>query len=579
MDSLINLNADDTIRPPRLLSPHDIEQYRHAACPLPSITLSQRHLCDLELILNKGFSPLNGYLNQLDYHSVIDHMRLADGALWPMPIMLDVSRSVASTLQCRDAIALRDKEGLLLAIMQVGDIWEVTEAQKAKEAQAVFGTTDPVHPGVFHLYHEVQAYYVGGEVFGLSLPHHYNFTSLRHTPAQLRSIFEERGWKKIVGFQTRNPMHRAHQELTVRAAEITGADVILLHPVVGMTKSGDIEYETRVRCYQHILKTYTSSPVFLSLLPLAMRMAGPREAVWHALIRKNNGCTHFIVGRDHAGPGKDSQGNDFYHPCAAQELALAHQKEMGITIVPFQEMVFSEKQLRYFTLDEFPLDEVPASISGTELRHCIREGLDVPAWFSYPDVIQELRCAYPPKHDLGLTILLTGLPSSGKTTIAQGLAIKLRELTQRQVTLLDGDEIRTHLASELGFSREDRETNIKRVAFVAKEIAKHKGITLCALVAPFSSARTIFREMVSETGGFIEIYVSTPLSVCEMRDRKGLYKKARAGLVSQFTGTSDPYEKPLNPEISLDTSNISLEAAVHEIVTQIMDLGYIQQKK
>jgi len=549
-----------------------IEEYKFIAHELSSIILSQRQVCDLELILNGGFAPLHGFMNQADYESVLTDMRLSDGTLWPMPVTLDVDRQFADSLTAGQEIALRDTEGLLLAILQVGDIWEM---DKGREAQAVFGTTDESHPGVAYLFQHVKNVYVGGNLMGISLPHHYDFNHLRYTPAELRDIFHQRGWKKIVAFQTRNPMHRAHQELTIRAAEQTGAN-LLIHPVVGMTKPGDIEYYLRVRCYEHVLKTYPAQTAFLSLLPLAMRMGGPREALWHAIIRKNYGCTHFIVGRDHAGPGKNKTGQDFYDPYAAQRLTLQHEQEIGITIVPFQEMVFSHKQSSYFPVDQFPQDEKPASISGTELRDRLQKNMEIPAWFSYPAVIEELRKAYPPKHEQGFTVFLTGLPSSGKSTLANALLLKLREITERQITLLDGDVIRTHLSHGLGFSQEDREANITRVGFVAKEVTRHGGIVICALVAPFERARNIVREMISEVGGFIEVFVSTPLSVCEQRDRKGMYKKAREGIIKQFTGISDPYELPSAPEIRIDTANVGPEEVIDNLIRQIKLLGYIQ---
>jgi sulfate adenylyltransferase len=461
---------------------------------------------------------------------------------------------------------------LLLAIMQVQEIWR---PDKQREAMAVFGTNDDSHPAVNYLYQYSKEIYVGGTITSVALPHHYDFTHLRHTPAQLKQLFKQRGWQKIVAFQTRNPMHRAHQELTRRAAEQTGA-ANLIHPVVGMTKPGDIEYYTRVRCYEHVLQTYPEQSAMLSLLPLAMRMGGPREAVWHAIIRRNYGCTHFIVGRDHAGPGKNKQGQLFYDPYAAQKMALTHQAEIGIQIVPFQEMVYSHAQQKYFAIDEFPKSETPASISGTELRERLQTGQDIPAWFSYPAVIDELRKAHPQRHKQGFTIFMTGLPSSGKSTLANALMLKLRELTNRPVSVLDGDVIRNHLSQGLGFSREDRETNITRVGFVAKEITLHGGIVICALVAPFHAPRNRVRQMVSDVGGFIEVYVATPLDICEQRDRKGLYKKAREGIVKQFTGVSDPYELPESPEITINTGHMTPEDAIDLLVKQIKLLGYIQ---
>jgi sulfate adenylyltransferase len=370
-------------------------------------------------------------------------------------------------------------------------------------------------------------------------------------------------------------MHRAHQELTRRACEQTGAN-LLLHPVVGMTKPGDIEYYTRVRCYEHVITTYPEKTAMLSLLPLAMRMGGPKEAIWHALIRKNYGCTHFIVGRDHAGPGKNKKGENFYDPYAAQQMALEHQKEIGIEIVPFQEMSYSHRSKRYFAQDEFPADETPAAISGTEFRERLYTNQEIPEWFSYPAIIEELRKAHPPRHKQGFTLFLTGLPSSGKSTLANAVSLRLRELTDRPITLLDGDVIRTHLSRGLGFSQEDREENITRVGFVAKEITRHGGIVICALVAPFNRARKKVREMIGEIGGYVEAYVATPLDVCEQRDRKGMYKKAREGVIRQFTGVSDVYEVPESPEITIDTVHRHPAEIVEYIIQELKVLGYVQ---
>lgn len=552
--------------------PARLEDYKYIAHELPALIMSRRQVCDLELILNGGFAPLTGFMSKADYDSVLQTMRLESGALWPMPVTLDVDREFAESLQPGQDVALRDSEGLLMAILKFSECWQ---ADHHHEAEAVFGTTDVTHPGVAYLFEQTKAFYVSGTLLAVSMPHHYDFTHLRYTPAELKEIFQQKGWEKVVAFQTRNPMHRAHQELTRRACEQTGAN-LLLHPVVGMTKPGDIEYYTRVRCYEHVLKTYPENSAFLSLLPLAMRMGGPREAVWHALIRKNYGCTHFIVGRDHAGPGKDKNGVNFYDPYAAQELALQHQQEMGIEIVPFLEMAYSHQQKRYFAQDEFPADEKPATISGTEFRERLYSNQEIPEWFSYSAIIDELRKAHPPKHKQGFTVFLTGLPSSGKSTLANALSLQLRELTDRPITLLDGDVIRTHLSRGLGFSQEDREENITRVGFVAKEITRHGGIVICALVAPFARARKIVREMVTEAGGYIEAYVATPLDVCEVRDRKGMYKKAREGVILQFTGVSDVYEAPESPEITIDTVHTEPSDIIDAMIQQIKALGYVK---
>jgi sulfate adenylyltransferase len=499
-------------------------------------------------------------------------MRLTDGTLWPIPVNLDVSEKFADTISEGDHIALRDQEGVLIATMTVEDMWT---PDKAQEARGVFGTEDEVHPGVNFLFNHANPVYLGGKLSGVESPIHYDFKHLRDTPAEMRSRFAKLGWRKIVAFQTRNPMHRAHQELTFRAAKDVEAN-LLIQPVVGLTKPGDVDHFTRVRCYEHLLDQYPEQTTALSLLPLAMRMGGPREAMWHAIIRKNYGCTHFIVGRDHAGPGKDSAGNDFYGPYDAQELLQEHRDEMHIEMVPFKMVVFVEDRAQYVPVDQTKEGESVLNISGTEFRRRLQEGLDIPDWFSYPRVIEELRKTHPPRHKQGLVLFFTGLSGSGKSTIANALMVKLMELGGRRVTLLDGDVVRQNLSSELGFSREHRDLNILRIGYVASEIAKNGGIAICAPIAPYAVTRRKVREVVEETGGFVEVHVSTPLETCEQRDRKGLYAKARAGLIKEFTGISDPYEEPEKAEITIDTRDLSPDHAAHRIVVKLESMGYIR---
>ena len=534
--------------------------------------LTPRQICDIELLLNGGFSPLEGFLGKADYDSVVETMRLTDGTLWPIPVNLDVSEKFADTISEGDHIALRDQEGVLIATMTVEDMWT---PDKAQEARGVFGTEDEVHPGVNFLFNHANPVYLGGKLSGVESPIHYDFKHLRDTPAEMRSRFAKLGWRKIVAFQTRNPMHRAHQELTFRAAKDVEAN-LLIQPVVGLTKPGDVDHFTRVRCYEHLLDQYPEQTTALSLLPLAMRMGGPREAMWHAIIRKNYGCTHFIVGRDHAGPGKDSAGNDFYGPYDAQELLQKHRDEMHIEMVPFKMVVFVEDRAQYVPVDQTKEGESVLNISGTEFRRRLQEGLDIPDWFSYPRVIEELRKTHPPRHKQGLVLFFTGLSGSGKSTIANALMVKLMELGGRRVTLLDGDVVRQNLSSELGFSREHRDLNILRIGYVASEIAKNGGIAICAPIAPYAVTRRKVREVVEETGGFVEVHVSTPLETCEQRDRKGLYAKARAGLIKEFTGISDPYEEPEKAEITIDTRDLSPDHAAHRIVVKLESMGYIR---
>ncbi|RZV45148.1 MAG: bifunctional sulfate adenylyltransferase/adenylylsulfate kinase [Acidimicrobiia bacterium] len=538
---------------------------------IPEWSLTPRQLNDIELILNGGFSPLTGFMTSADYESVKSDMRLADGTLWPMPIMLDVTEDVADRLEVGGELELRDPEGVLIAVLHVEDVWQ---ADLAAEAVAVFGSSDPSHPGVAHLMRATNPYYVGGRLEGLQLPVHYDFRALRRTPAQLRDDFTRAGWRRIVGFQTRNPMHRAHQEITMRAAKDVEAN-LLIHPVVGLTKPGDIDHYTRVRCYQAILHHYPKSTAKMALLPLAMRMGGPREAVWHAIIRKNYGVTHLIVGRDHAGPGSDADGNPYYGPYDAQELLKQHEEEIGVEMVPFRMMVYLPEDDSYFPIDEVPEDKKSLSISGTELRDRLADGREIPEWFSFPDVVSELRKTHRPRHKQGFTVFFTGLSGSGKSTIANALMVKLLEMGGRPVTLLDGDLVRKHLSSELGFSKEHRDLNIQRIGWVASEITKNGGIALCAPIAPYDHTRQVVRSMIEPVGGFDLVHVATPLEVCEQRDRKGLYAKARAGEIKEFTGISDPYEEPTDAEIVIDTTSLRPSEAAQEIILHLEAQGFI----
>jgi sulfate adenylyltransferase len=534
--------------------------------------LSERQLCDIELLLNGAFSPLEGFLNQDDYDAVVSGMRLTSGVLWPMPITLDVSEEFAAGLTSGDKLALRDLEGVILATLEIGDIWR---PDKVAEAQGVFGTTDEKHPAVHFLNNIAGPVYLGGTLRGIEAPTHYDFKHLRESPAEVRARFKKLGWRKVVAFQTRNPMHRAHQEISHQAARDVEAN-LLIHPVVGMTKPGDVDHYTRVRCYEHILKYYPEQTTSLSLLPLAMRMGGPREAMWHAIIRKNYGCTHIIIGRDHAGPGKDSKGEDFYGPYDAQELLTEHAEELDISMVPFRMMVYAENKAQYIPIDAAGEDDTVLNIAGTELRRRLQEGLEIPDWFSFPDVVTELRRTHPPRHKQGFTVFFTGLSGSGKSTIANALMSKLMEIGGRPITLLDGDIVRKNLSSELGFSKEHRDLNIERIGFVASEITKNGGIAICAPIAPYTSTRRYVRDLIEPVGGFVEIHVSTPLEICEQRDRKGLYALARAGKIKEFTGISDPYETPESPEMDIDTIGISPDLAAHRILVKLEAMGFIK---
>ena len=546
-------------------------ELQRASLEWPSWDLTQRQLCDLELLLSGGFAPLRGFMNRAEHDGVCRQMRLPGGALWPIPITLDVPEALAGKLQRGGKLALRDPEGVMLAVLAVEDVWAL---DRQAEAQAVYGSLDRVHPGVDYLLARTHPMAVGGRLEGLQGPSHYDFVRLRHTPAQLRREFKALGWRRVVAFQTRNPLHRAHFELTLLAARELEAN-LLIHPTVGMTRPGDVDHYTRVRCYQHLLPRYPQNTALLSLLPLAMRMAGPREALLHAIIRRNHGCTHFIVGRDHASPGNDSRGKPFYGPYDAQELLAAQAQELGITMVPFRELVYVPDLDSYRPVDRIEPGTRTLNLSGTELRSRLQDGREIPEWFTFPEIARELRRTHPPRHRQGFTVFFTGLSGAGKSTIANVLMVKLLEMGGRPVTLLDGDIVRKHLSSELGFSKEHRDINIRRIGFVASEITKNGGIAICAPIAPYAAVRTEVRRMVEPGGGFMLVHLSTPLAVCEARDRKGLYAKARAGQLAHFTGISDPYEAPTDAEVAIDTSETTPEAAAQQIILHLERAGFI----
>lgn len=539
---------------------------------IPSISLSERHMCDLELLINGAFSPLKGFMTKVDYESVMDRMRLQDGMVWPIPICLDISEVEAGRLEAGQSVALRDPEGFMLAVMHIEDIWPI---DKKRESQVIYGTTDESHPGVDYLFSQTGSHYVGGAVEGVNMPLHFDFREHRLSPSEVRAACAKLGWRRMVGFQTRNPLHRAQFEVTLQAMREAKAN-LLLQPVVGLTKPGDISYYTRVRCYQRTTRHYPPNMMLLSLLPLAMRMAGPREALWHALIRKNYGCHFFIIGRDHAGPGVDQAGNPYYEPYAAQELVKQYQDEIEIQMIPSEEMVYIKEKDKFCPRGEISGDDTIKTLSGTELRDLLRSGFEVPDWYTFPEVIEELKKAYPPRHKQGFTVFLTGLSGSGKSTIARVLLSRFLEMGDRPVTLLDGDIVRTHLSNELGFSKEHRDINVRRIGFVASEITKNKGIAICAPIAPYRLSRRQIREMIEQYGGFIETHVATPLEVCEQRDRKGIYAKARAGLIKGFTGVDDPYEVPERPEARVDTTDMTPDEAAQEILLELQREGYIK---
>jgi sulfate adenylyltransferase len=552
-----------------LVSPEAHEDLKAYATHLPSLQLTQRQLCDLELLATGGFSPLDRFMGRDDYQCVLDDMRLANGYLFPIPVTLSVAPG--PEISVGQDIALRDRKMELLAVMTIEEVYEWNLEETA---QKVFDTLDSRHPLVAEMYNWGPVN-ISGRLQVLQLPHYSDFRELRLTPAQTRARLEELGYQNIVAFQTRNPLHRVHEELTKRAVqEVDGA--LLLHPSVGMTKPGDVDHFIRVRTYKALTNNYYDPQrILLSLLPLAMRMGGPREALWHALIRRNHGANHLIVGRDHAGPGKDSSGKPFYGPYDAQDLVEKYSEELGVKMIPFRELVYLTDEQRYEEISRVPAETATLSLSGTQVREdYLGNGKLLPAWFTRPEVAEILSESYPPRFRQGVCIWFTGLSGSGKSTTGEALTTMLLE-HGRQVTVLDGDVVRTHLSKGLGFSKEDRDVNIRRIGFVASEIARHGGVVICAAISPYRATRSDVRNMVGSEH-FVEVYVDTPIEVCEQRDSKGLYAKARRGEITGFTGIDDPYEPPLNPEIVIDTLANTPEESASIILNYLIEQGFVK---
>lgn len=544
---------------------------KELALNLQEIVLTNRQLCDLDLLATGAFSPLSGFMTSADYETVLDRMRLASGELFPIPICLDVEETLANALEAGQSVALRDQEGLLLGVLHIEDIWK---ADRKKEAQQVYGTTDTSHPGVNYLLNVCNACYVGGAVEMVRLPVHFDSRQLRKTPREVRDLFAKLGWQRIVGFYTRQPIHRLQFEMTMRAMRQARANMLCL-PCVGLTDPGDFDHYTRVRCYKKVAEYYPPDSFIVNLIPSAMRMAGPREALLHMLIARNFGCTGFIVGPNHASPVLNNGGASFYESEDACGLAQSVAEELGINVVSFKEFVYLPFEDEYLPLNEVPENSQFVSLSGPHIRERLRVGKKIPDWATFPEVLQELERAYPPPAKQGLTIFLTGLSGAGKSTVAKVLYSRFLEIGTRPVTLLDGDIVRHNLSSELTFSKEHRDLNVKRIGFVASEITKNRGIAICAPIAPYASTRNEVRQVVEAYGGFIEIHVATPIEECEKRDRKGMYAKARAGLIKGFTGVDDPYQEPRSPDLSLDTTNLTPDESAQEILLLLGQKGYI----
>lgn len=559
--SLINLLADED----RSVLLKEI------AFNLPDITLNDRQLCDLEMLAIGAFSPLDGFMTRSDYESVLDRMQLQNGLFWSMPVCLGIRDIQARSLEAGQSVALRDPEGFLLAVMHIEDLWPV---DRQKEAMRIYGTTDRFHHGVRYLFDSEGDHYLGGKLEVLSPPLHFDFKQLRMTPAEIRGIYQKLGWQRIVGFQTRQPIQRMQFEMTVRAMRQTRSNLLIL-PVTGMTKPGDFDHYTRVRCYRAVTRLYPPNSLVLNLLPLSMRLAGPRDALLHMIIAKNYGCTHFIIGPDHASPGTDADNNPFYEADAARKIAETHGKEIGVAVVPFEELVYLPFEDEFRPSDQVPEGTQTISLSSSDIRERIRMGRKIPEWAAIPEVMAEIRKAYPDPRHQGFTVFLTGLSGAGKSTIAKVLYARFLEIGERPVSLLDGDIVRQNLSSQLSFSKEHRDINVRRIGFVASEITKNRGIAICAPIAPYNETRAEIRKTIENYGGFFEIHVATPIEVCEKRDRKGMYAKAKAGLIKGFTGVDDPYEIPEVPELRINTTDLTPDEAAQEILLLLGQKGYI----
>ncbi len=553
----------------------------------PFITLNDRQVCDYELLANGGFSPLDGFMTKSDYESCVENMRLKNGELWTMPIVLHVSNTIVNNIKDSPYVVLKHKTGLPLAIVDIQDKKEsVYQPNIQNECAKVYRTNDDNHPYVKILKtyeQEGLTWCIGGKLVWKVLPPQYDFSKYRLTPKQTKDMIAKNNWKKVIGFQTRNPMHRSHYELTKYALRKAGEDShVLIQPVVGVTQECDVNYHTRVKCYLKLLQNYEPDTAQLCLLPLSMRMAGPREAVWHSQIRKNYGCTHFVVGRDHAGPSfKTKEGESFYGPYDAQDLLYKHANEIGIIPITSKMIVYATPKNNkgdgvYMPIDEIDETKYQANhISGTQQRKLLTNGDEIPDWFSFPEVVGELRKEYLSKVQQGLCLYFVGLSGCGKTTIANFIISRLRELTHRKITYLDGDIVRTHISKGLGFTKEDRSTNVRRIGYICSEVTKHNGIAVAANIAPYDLDREVNRKMISAHGNYVEIFIDTPLEVCESRDVKGLYKLAREGKIKEFTGISDPFEKPKNPDILIDGTD-NLDKSINKIICYLQEHSYLE---
>ena len=551
-----------------------IESLKNEAVHYVSVDLNKRQLNDLELLMNRAYYPLRGYMCSTDYESVLTRMTLEDGMVFPMPVCLDITEKTADTVNTGDKVAIRDEEGFLLAVLAVEDKYR---PDRQKEARAIFGTDNPeIHPGVKRFYASFNAVYLGGTIEGIHYPIHYDFKDFRFTPSETHRHFSRNGWRNVIGFHAEKPMHCRDREMALYAAREAGGR-IFLQPTVGLRHPGDLDHYTLVRCFQAFSEIYPKNMMLLGLIPLQKRGAGPREALWQAVIRKNYGCTHFMVADDHADPfSQDENGKRFYPRGEARNLVKQYESRTDIKMVPLNPMVYVEDKAQYIPEDQVKEGMQIRDISEKELKRRLEYSLEIPEWFSSQEIIEELKYAHPPRYRQGFTIFMTGLSGAGKSTLAKILLVKFLEMRNRPVTLLDGDIVRRNLSSELTFSKDHRDLNVKRIGFVASEITKNGGIAICAPIAPYEESRQHNRDIISQYGGYVEVYLSTPIDTCEQRDRKGIYAKAKAGIMKGVTGIDDPYIPPSTPEITIDTREITPEEAAQEVLLYLEEQGYVR---
>ncbi|ODU12147.1 MAG: adenylyl-sulfate kinase [Thiobacillus sp. SCN 64-35] len=528
-----------------LIDPARVDALKREALELPSLDLDWRQQGELEMLMSGAYSPLTGFMTRAQCVRVETERMLDNGLFWPLPVTLATRHASAAGFKPGDRIALRDGEGFMLAVLQIADVWEEN--------------------GVWHL---------GGPVEGAALPPHPDFAALRHTPAELRALFQKRGWRRVIAWQARQPMHRAQFEFCLKSAVENEAN-LLLHPQAGGDITDAPAYFGLVRSFMAIRERFPAATTQLALMPATPRTASAGALLLRAIVARNYGCALLIAGGEYLPDGECRRGEDLVRDHADLDVSALAER-IGVRLVAYPRMVYVEDRAEYLPVADAPEGARQLTLSGEEFQRRMRTGLKIPDWYSFPEVLAELQRQNPPRDKQGFTVFFTGLSGAGKSTLARALAARLMEMGGRSVTLLDGDIVRRHLSSELGFSKAHRDINVRRIGFVASEITKNRGIAICAPIAPYRQTRRDVRAMIEAVGGFVEIHVATPIETCEARDRKGLYAKARAGLIPEFTGVSDPYEVPEHPELSIDTTGLAIDEAIQQLLLKLEYEGYLR---